>query len=339
MKKIKVEDAVGTVLAHDLTRIVPGEFKGVAFKKGYVIKEEDIQMLKSMGKNHINIIELCEEKLHENEAAERMAKAVTGEGIDLQGPSEGKIQLKSNCRGVVKINLEALEAINDIGELTLATIHNNTLVNKGQSIAATRAIPLVIEKDKVERVEDICKQIGQVINVKEIKSKKVGLIVTGSEVYEGKIKDKFAPVFKEKIKEYGCQIVDIMYVPDDMERIEKGIKDLINKGAEVVLATGGMSVDADDVTPLAIGNVCDEIISYGAPALPGNMLMLGYCGDVAIFGIPGAGMHFKITSFDLVFPRVLCGERLKRKDITSLAHGGLCFMCKNCTYPMCPFGK
>ncbi|MCY6958718.1 molybdopterin-binding protein [Clostridium brassicae] len=339
MKKIRVEDAVGTVLVHDLTKIVPGECKGPAFRKGYIIKKEDIEILKSMGKNHINTIALSENELHENEAAERIADASAGHGIELQGPSEGKIQLKAKERGVLKINLDALDAINDIGALTLATLHNNTLVNKNQSVAATRAIPLVIEKSKIEKVEEICKVMGKVVSIKEIKSLKIGVIITGTEVYEGRIEDKFAPVLKEKINYYGCKLIDVLYAPDDREKIEEGIKNLIKDGAEVVLATGGMSVDADDVTPIAIKNVSDKVVSYGVPALPGNMLMLAYCGDVAIFGIPGAGMYFKTTSFDLVFPRVLAGEKLKKKDVTSLAHGGLCLMCKKCTYPICSFGK
>lgn len=339
MKNIKVEDAVGTVLAHDLTKIVPGQCKGPAFKKGYIIKEEDIEILKSMGKNHLNIIELTDNELHENEAAKRIAKASAGCGIDLQGPSEGKIQLKAKERGVLKINLDALDAINDVGELTLATLHNNTLVNTNQSVAATRAIPLVIDKDKIEKVEDICSTIGKVVYVKEIKSLKVGIIITGSEVYEGRIEDKFAPVLKKKIAYYGCELTDIIYAPDNRKKIEEGIKSLIKIGSEVILATGGMSVDADDVTPIAIKNVSDNVVSYGTPALPGNMLMLAYYKDVAIFGIPGAGMYFKTTSFDLLFPRILAGEKLKKKDITSLAHGGLCLMCENCTYPICPFGK
>ncbi|KGM92975.1 molybdopterin-binding protein [Clostridium botulinum] len=339
MKKIKVDAAVGTVVAHDLTRIVPGECKGTAFKKGYIIKEKDIETLKSIGKNHLNIIELSDDELHENEAAQRIANASAGEGIILEGPSEGKIQLKAKERGILKINLHTLEAINDIGALTLATLHNNTLVNKNQSVAATRAIPLVIKKDKIEKVEDICKKLGKAVSVKEIQSLKVGIIITGSEVYEGKIEDKFAPVFKEKIKYYGCKLTEIIYAPDHEEKIEGGIKALIKNGAEVVIATGGMSVDADDVTPIAIKNVSDRVVSYGVPALPGNMLMLAYLKDVAIFGIPGAGMYFKTTSFDLIFPRILAGEKIEKKDITSLAHGGLCLMCENCTYPICPFGK
>ncbi|MCY6369204.1 molybdopterin-binding protein [Clostridium ganghwense] len=339
MKKIRVEDAVGTVLVHDLTRIVPGEFKGPVFRKGHIIKEEDVELLKSSGKNHINVIELSENQVHENEAAERIAKSAVGDSIYLKGPAEGKIQFKAKRRGVLKINLEALTAINDIGSLTLATLHNNTLVEENQAVAATRAIPLVIENEKIKKVENICKTMGQVVSIKEIKNLKVGVIITGTEVYEGRIEDKFAPVLKEKIKYYGCTLVKIVYAPDNREKIEEGIKELIEDGAEVVLATGGMSVDADDVTPIAIENVADEVVSYGAPALPGNMLMLAYRGNTAIFGIPGAGMYFKTTSFDLVFPRVLARERLTKKDITSLAHGGLCLMCKKCIYPACPFGK
>ncbi|SDL10747.1 molybdopterin-binding protein [Natronincola ferrireducens] len=339
MRKVKVEDAIGMVLAHDLTKIVPGEFKGAAFKKGHIIGEEDILELKKMGKNHINILELREDDLHEDEAALRIAKAVTGGGFILEGPSEGKVNIKSSGRGLLKINVELLERIHEIDLIMLATLHSNTVIEEDKVVAGTRIIPLTIKKEAIEKVEAICKEVGKIITIKELKSLKIGILVTGSEVYEGTIVDRFGPVLKKKVEQYGGELLETKYAPDDVVKIEGAINELIDKGAEVILTSGGMSVDADDVTPSAIRNVADKVITYGSPVLPGAMFMLAYKGKATILGIPACGMYHRITVFDLVFPRVLAGEILTRKDISSLAHGGLCQNCKVCHYPICSLGR
>jgi len=339
MKSIRVEDAVGTVLAHDLTKIVPGEFKGTAYKKGYIIKPEDIDELKKMGKNNIFVLELDDNNLHEDEAAVRIADAAAGNGISLDGPSEGKISLKASLKGLLKINLEALEAINDIDMVIMSTLHNNTMVNEGKTVAGTRIIPLSIGKESIEAVEEICRKYGKAVYVKQLFSYRTSVIVTGTEVYEGRIKDKFGPVLTQKLEDYGCTLTELTYVPDNMEMIKSVIEGQIKAGAQIVLVSGGMSVDADDVTPSAIRKVSDRIVSYGSPVLPGAMFMLGYKKDVPILGIPACGMYYRVTVFDIVFPRILAGEILTRRDITSLGHGGLCQNCESCRYPNCSFGR
>lgn len=339
MKKIKVEDAVGMILAHDLTKIVPGQFKGVAFKRGYVIKEEDIEDLKNMGKNYVYILSLQENELHEDEAAIRMGSAAAGTGIETTKPGEGKVNLKAKYKGLLKVNIDALQDINNQDMTMLATLHNNSVVNEGQIVAATRIIPLTIDKEKIEKVEKICSSTGEVISIKVMNPLKTGIVVTGSEVYYGRITDKFGEILDSKIKQYGGEFLDIKYAPDDTNEISERIEELFQAGAEIVLTSGGMSVDADDVTPTAIKNVATEVISYGSPVLPGSMFMVAYMGDKTILGIPGCGMYHKTTVFDLLYPRVLANEKLSRRDITDLAHGGLCMKCEVCHYPVCPLGK
>jgi len=339
LKKVKVEDAIGMVLGHDLTKIVPGEFKGAAFKKGHIVREEDVEVFKNMGKYNIHVFELDEDMIHEDEAAIRIAEAAVGNGLYLQGPSEGKINIKSKGKGILKINLDALLEINNIDMIMFATLHNNTVVEKGQTVAGTRIIPLVTEKEKIEEVEEICKNLGRVLSIMEIKPRKVGIVVTGSEVFEGRIKDKFGPVLRDKIDDFGSDLIELKYSPDDRAKIEEAITALIDKGAEVILTAGGMSVDADDVTPNAIESISHRVITYGSPVLPGAMFMLAYKDKTAILGIPACGMYFRTTVLDLVLPRILAGEVLNKRDITSLAHGGLCLGCKVCRYPVCPFGK
>jgi molybdenum cofactor synthesis domain-containing protein len=339
MKSIRVEDAAGTILAHDLTKIVPGEFKGAAFKKGHVIQPEDIDELKNMGKNHIFVLEMTPDTLHEDDAAQRIAEAAAGDGIILTKPSEGKISFKAAERGLLKINLEALESINDIDMVIISTLHNNTVVDPGKIVAGTRIIPLCIEKQSIEAVEEICCRLGKVVSIKRLASLRTGIVVTGTEVYEGRITDKFGPVLTQKLEDYGCILTELVYAPDNKERIRAAIEGQIKEGAQIILVSGGMSVDADDVTPAAIREVSDRIITYGAPVLPGAMFMLGYRKDIPIVGIPACGMYHKITVFDIVFPRMLAGEKLTRKDITQLGHGGLCQNCEICRYPNCTFGR
>lgn len=338
MKKVNVEEAVGMVLAHDLTKIVPGQFKGAAFKKGHIIKPEDIDMLKDMGKNHINVLELTEDDIHEDDAAIRIGTAISGDGVYTTQPSEGKVTIKAKERGLLKINLEALEEVNDIELIIIATLHNNSLVEKDQSVAGTRIIPLSIEKDKIEKIEEICRELD-IISVKELKPLKAGIVVTGSEVYHGRITDKFGPVLEGKVKFYGGTLLGIKYASDDIEMIQESINSFIEEGADIVLTSGGMSVDADDVTPTAIRNTSDRVITYGSPVLPGAMFMLAYKGDTPILGVPACGMYHKTTVLDLILPRIMAEEVLTRKDVTRLGHGGLCLNCEVCRYPVCPFGK
>lgn len=341
MNTVRVEEAIGMVLAHDLTKIIPGEFKGAAFKKGHIIRPQDIEVLKNMGKNHINVFEPREGYIHENEAAARIAHALAGNsGLSFCGPSEGKVEIRSKVRGVVKIRVDALERINEVEELVVAAIHTNSVADAGQNLAATRIIPLEINEEKIRYVEEIGREYSnRIIELHELKPMKVGLVITGTEVFAGRIKDGFAPVMKEKITHYGCCLVDARYCPDNLGVIEGCIEDLITKGADIILACGGMSVDADDVTPLAIRNVSEQVVSYGMPVIPGNMLMLAYKGSTAILGIPAAAIFLKTTSLDLLLPRLLIGERLERRDLTAYGHGGLCLGCRSCLYPICPYGR
>ncbi|MFZ5351231.1 MAG: molybdopterin-binding protein [Bacillota bacterium] len=339
MKKVRTEDAVGMVLGHDLTKIIPGEFKGAAFKKGDIIKPEDIDVLKSMGKDHIFILELGPDQIHENEAAVRIALAAAGKGIDLAAPHEGKVNFTAQWNGLLKVSREVLELVNSVEHVSLATLHNNTEVRQGQLVAGTRIIPLVTEVSNIEMVEEICRANGHLISVKPFESMKVGVVITGNEVFYGRIEDKFAPVLREKMKHYACELVDIIYAPDDASVIKDSIMKLISVGAEAIVTAGGMSVDPDDVTPEGIRSCATEVVSYGAPVLPGAMFMLAYRNDIPIMGMPACGMYHRTTIFDLVFVRILAGEKLEEKDIAVLGYGGLCMNCNPCTYPKCSFGK
>ena len=339
MKSVSVEEALGMVLCHDLTKIVPGEFHGVAFKKGHVITEEDIPKMLDMGKRKIFVWEIQEGIIHENEAGESMARAAAGKGILFTEPSEGKVSLLAEYNGLLKVNYTALEKINTIEESMIATLHTDIVVKKGSVVAATRIIPLFIDKFKIQQIEKVCSEEGPIIWVEELKSMKVGIITTGSEVYTGRITDKFGPVIREKINEIGSEVIKQILVSDNVTMIEEAINELLANGAEMIIVTGGMSVDPDDVTPAGIRESGADIISYGAPVLPGAMFLIAYKNEVPILGLPGCVMYNKRTVFDLILPRIVAGEKIKREDITKLGHGGLCLNCEVCNFPSCSFGK
>ncbi|TCK97764.1 molybdenum cofactor synthesis domain-containing protein [Natranaerovirga hydrolytica] len=339
IQKVSIENAVGMVLAHDLTKIIPKEYKGAPFKKGYIIKEEDIEPLKKMGKYHINIIQIDEKRLHEEEAAYAIGMAAAGEGISLTKPSEGKVSLKANAKGLLKINKKLLEAVNEIDDIILSTRHTHTIVEANQIVAGTKVIPLVIEKDKITRVKKILEKEEPMVSIKPLMPLKVGIVVTGTEVYTGKIEDKFGQVLVDKAKDMGGIPFDVLFAPDEEDKITQCIHRHLEQGADLVMVSGGMAVDADDVTPNAIEKVSTEVISYGSPVLPGAMFMMAYRKDIPILGIPACGMFSKITVLDLILPRVFAKDKINKKDIISLAHGGLCLNCERCTYPVCPLGK
>jgi molybdenum cofactor synthesis domain-containing protein len=339
MKVISVYEAEGAVLCHDITEIIPGKRKGRAFKKGHVVRKEDILKLLKLGKEHLYVWELSETLLHEDEAATRIAKAVAGPGLRWTEPSEGKVELEAEIDGLLKVNAEALEEINSIDQVVVASLHTNQLIAAGTAVVGCRVVPLVIESEKVLQVEKLCSKRAPVLEIKPLRSMKTGLVTTGSEVYHHRIKDEFGPVVQRKVAQLGSEVFRQIYAPDDIGVICDAIRTLIAEGAELILTTGGMSVDPDDVTPAAIRSVGGRVVVYGAPVLPGSMFMLAYLGHVPILGLPGCVMYHKTTIFDLILPRILAGDEVTRKDIARLGHGGFCLECSTCQFPNCGFGK
>lgn len=339
MRKIKTKEAVGCVLCHDITQIIPGQYKDARFRKGHLVKEEDIPLLLSMGKEHLFVWEKDEDSYHENDAAEILCKLCINEHMERSEVKEGKIELRASIDGLLKINIELLNEINDLDEIMIASQHPNVPLKKGDKICGTRVIPLVIEKEKMEETVRICKG-KPIFSILPYKKKKVGIVTTGSEVFHGRIKDGFGPVLMEKVKEYGGEIIGQTLTDDKPEHIQKAIEDFLNQGAEMVLCSGGMSVDPDDCTPLAIKNTGAKIITYGAPVLPGAMFLLAYYdGKIPVAGLPGCVMYSKKTIFDLVLPRLMADDKITKKELNRLGRGGLCLNCGVCHYPNCGFGK
>jgi molybdenum cofactor synthesis domain-containing protein len=339
MKAVPVQEALGMVLCHDVTQIIPGQFKGPAFRKGHIVQPDDIPTLLNIGKEHLYVWEIHSGLLHENEAARRIAGAAVGQGITLTEPKEGKVDLVAAHDGLLKIDIDALEAINSVDQVVFSTLHSHQRVAKGKTLAGTRVIPLVIGEKQIKEVETICWRSRPLIEVKPFRCLKTGIVTTGSEVYHGRIQDRFGPVVRKKVEDLGCEYLGQVYVSDQIDQIVAAILQLIREGAQMVTVTGGMSVDPDDVTPAAIRAVGGRVVTYGAPVLPGAMFMLAYLGEVPVMGLPGCVMYHKTSIFDVVLPRILAGEEMTRKDFVKLAHGGLCVQCERCRYPDCGFGK
>jgi hypothetical protein len=340
LKKIELKDAVGTKLAHDLTEIRPGEFKGAAFHKGHTVCDDDLCHLQKMGKNHLYAIDLEEDEIHEDRAAAILADALAGDGIVWKDePREGKIKLLAGKDGLFNVDTAALAAFNMVDEVMCATLHNHTLVKKGQLVAATRAIPLIMKKAPIERAAAIARQNGAVLTVKPLRRAGVGLVITGNEVYNGLIEDRFEPILTKKIQALGSEISAVAFAPDDAGLIRAAIRSHLERGCDLLLLSGGMSVDPDDVTRQGIHTAGAVKMHYGSAVLPGAMFLVAYVGDVPLLGVPACGLFHRITVLDLVLPRILAGEKIGKAELAFLGHGGLCKDCEECSYPHCPFGK
>jgi len=326
LREVKVEDAVGMILPHDLTQILPGTFKGRLFRKGHQVTEADIPALLSIGKEHIYVMELQEGYLHEDEAAIRMAHAIAGDHVVLTEPHEGKVNVKSAIDGLVKINRDFVDRVNAIDQIVVSTVRSNTVVKQGASLVGTRVIPLIVEEAKIVEIERLAAQMraegAALVEVKPFRKLRVGVITTGSEVFKGRIQDKFGPIVREKVAQLGSEVVAGRLVTDDSEAIVREIHALQAMELDLILVTGGMSVDPDDRTPGAIKQAGARVVSYGTPMLPGSMLMIAYLGDVPVMGLPGCVMHDPYTSFDVLLPRICAGEEITRSDITEMGYGG-----------------
>jgi hypothetical protein len=337
---IPLDQAVGKLLAHDITEIRPGQFKGPAFRKGYVVRKEDLPHLRRLGKEHLFVLNLKEGELHEDEAAMRLARALAGPGIAVEEkPSEGKISLRAAHRGLLCVDVQALTEFNLIPDVTCSSRKGNSVVEAGDLVAATRAIPLIVKETRVGQAVKIAKDAGGVFSVKRFSAPETGLIITGNEVYHGRIEDKFAPLIRKKLEVFGCRLRETLFTPDVKSEIIKGIRRFLENALGLILVAGGMSVDPDDVSRAAIVEAGAKDIVYGTPVLPGAMFLYGHFGETPVLGLPACILFHNATVFDVLLPRVLAGERITRGDLAAMSHGGLCLNCEACRYPICSFGK
>jgi hypothetical protein len=342
---VKLEDAEGLVLAHDITEVVPGRKKGPAFKKGHVVNADDLEHLARLGKRHLYVLELTPGLMHENEGAELLARALCGPGVEPAGPpSEGKITMLASRDGLFDLDVERLKEFNMVPEVMCASIHRYTPVKKGQALAGTRPIPLLIREENVAAAVAIAEKDGGLMTVRRFRPLKAGVVVTGSEVAAGLIEDGFAPIITKKMKALGGGIMDVRYAPDDRLAVTAAIRELVGQGAEIIITTAGMSVDPDDVTRMSIADAGGVDLVYGAAVLPGAMFLVGEIrgpkGRIPILGVPACALFHPTTVLDLVLPRVMAGETFDRAKIAELGHGGYCQKCaKGCRFPVCGFGR
>ena len=337
MKKIRVEDAVGMALCHDITAMRDG-FKGAAFKRGHVITQEDIPALLDLGKRTVFVWEDNAGEIHEEDAALRMAAMAPVEGAHYTAPSEGKVLLMADQRGMFRVDTALLQKINSIGDITISTLPDHYPVEPGARLASMRIVPLVTKEEQILRAEQLCAE-KKLLDLRLYQEKKLGVIITGSEIYSGRIRDKFEPVVRAKMKQYPAQILGVTICDDDLDMITSEAKKFLDQGADFLIFTGGMSVDPDDLTPTAIRTLGADIVTHGVPSQPGNMTLVAYLGETAILGVPGAAISLPTTIFDVLLPQIFAGDRITKADLIRLGDGGLCQLCKSCHFPNCTFGR
>jgi len=339
MRKVPVTEAIGLTLGYDITKIIPGREKYRAFRRGQVITEQDIPKLRDMGKENIYIWEPHDNVIHEDEAALRLARLAVGPGLSWTEPNQGRVNIWADHNGLLKVQVEKLNQINNMDEIVFATLHNDRVVAEGQTVAGTRVVPVVVERAIIEEAEKITQGQPPILLVKPFLPLWVAVVTTGTEVNSGRIKDGFARIIRQKIAPFGGRWMGQVIVPDDPDIITKEIQNFVAEGAGLVIVTGGMSVDADDATPQGIRDTGADMVFYGAPILPGSQFMLAYQGHIPICGVPGGALFSRKTTLDLILPRIFAGDLIDRLDIVAMGHGGLCEECDICHFPQCPFGK
>ena len=337
MKKINVENAVGMAICHDITEMKDG-FKGAAFKRGHVIREEDIPHLLDLGKKTVFIWEENAGEIHEEDCARRLSAMAPVQGAHYTEPSEGKVVLMADERGMFRVNRDLLRKINGIGDITIATLPDHYPVEKGARLASMRIVPLVTREEQILAAEEMCRN-ERLLELRPYGHKRIGVIIVGSEIYSGRIRDKFEPVVRRKMENYPCEIVGVAICDDDLDMIADAAKAQLKEGADFLIFTGGMSVDPDDLTPAAIRKLGAEVVRYGVPAQPGNMTLVAYLGDIPVLGVPGAAISLPTTMFDVLLPQIFAGDRITKEELAGLGDGGLCQMCANCHWPNCSFGR
>ena len=337
MKKVPVEEAVGLTLCHDITAMFDG-FKGALFKRGHVIEASDVPRMLDIGKRTVFVWEPNAGEIHEEDAALRMAAMAPVPLAHYEGPSEGKVVLRADAAGMFRVDVPLLREINAIGDLTISTLPDHYPVKPGMRLASMRIVPLVTQETQIERAEALCRG-NALLQLLPYRPRKAGVIITGSEIYHGRIQDKFEAVARRKLEPYPCEILGVRICDDELEMLTAAARELLDAGADLLIFSGGMSVDPDDLTPSAIRALGAEIVTHGVPSQPGNMTLVAYLGDVPILGVPGAAISMPTTIFDVLLPQVFAGQRFTKAELTGLGEGGLCQLCKACHFPNCTFGR
>ncbi len=339
MKKVNIENAIGMTLCHDVTAIRDG-FKGPLFKRGHVIEEKDVSELRSIGKKTIFIWEEEAGEVHEEDASLRMSNVNIVENTHYKGPSEGKMDLISDKDGMLRVNVDLLKMLNGITDVTVTSLPDHYPVSKGKKLASMRIVPLVTKEENIAEFERLCKESERpLFELLPYNEMKAGIIVTGSEVYNGLISDLFEPVARKKLGQYPCEILGVTFCDDDVEMIVSAVQDFVARGASLVVLSGGMSVDPDDVTPTAVRAAGADVVVHGVPAQPGNMTLVAYLDDIVMLGVPSAAIKQSVTVFDVLLPQIFAGQRFTKDELISLGDGGACQFCDACHFPNCTFGR
>ena len=337
MRKVKVEEAVGLTLCHDLTEMRDG-FKGPAFRRGHVITEADIPHMLDIGKRTVFVWEENAGEIHEEDAALRMAAMAPVDGAHYTAPSEGKVLLLADREGMFRVDTDLLREINSIGDITISTLPDHYPARPGMRLASMRIVPLVTKEEQIIQAEALCKG-RPLLQLLPYQPRKTGIIITGSEIYHGRIKDKFEAVARKKLAAYPGEVIGAAVCDDDLDMLVNTARGFLARGADFLIFSGGMSVDPDDLTPSAIRRLGCEVVTHGVPSQPGNMTLMAYLGDVPVMGVPGAAISLPTTIFDVMLPQVFAGVKFTHEELINLGDGGLCQLCAACHFPNCSFGR
>lgn len=337
MREVPVHEAVGLVLGHDITEIsVERRVKQRAFRRGHRLAHDDIARLLDLGKSTVFIHDPDDTDVHEDDAAMLVAPAAAGDGVRHDPePCEGKVTFTAERSGVLRVDAERLLAINSLAIPALPTLPTNYPVRQDQTVAAFRIIPLTCERAVIDAV--LAQLTEPLLRVDPYIVRSAGVLVTGTEVFEGRITDGFIPRLERTLAGYDVPVTARAVAPDDRALIRAEIERL-TAACDLVLVTGGTSVDPDDITVQAMADAGVSIAVKGMPVQPGNNFTVGYRDGTPVCAVPAASLHYRATALDLLLPRILAGERLTVAQIAAFGLGGLAQPTTDDHFPDTTFG-
>lgn len=319
VEKLPLRQAVGHILLHN--QIGPDGRK--VLKKGHRLASSDLPALQALGREQVYVAVLADDDIGENEAARRLGDVVAGPGLKTSTATTGRVNLIAASAGLVKINRQGLLAFNDSPGITLATLTHNTPVQPKKMVGTIKIIPYAVPRPRLEAAEAVARRENPLVAIKPFTVRQAVLITTGSEPARSKVVDAFTPPLQNRLSGYNTALAAGPHVPEDEQAIAAALQQTLNEGAEMVIIAGETSImDPDDITPRAIKAAGGSIVHYGVPAEPGNLLLLAYHGPVPIVGAPGCARSKNYNVVDMVLPRLAAGERLTRRDLIELGHGG-----------------
>jgi hypothetical protein len=290
--------------------------------KGGIIDVAALAAWAGVPDGKLHLIEIEAGDLHEDEAGRRVTSAVTGDGVEVEGPFHSRYNLKSRQRGLLVVDELRVHALNAIGAMSLFTRYNHEAVGAGKTVAGVKATPIVVPAAEVEAIEELAREAsGPLVDVLPFIPKRASVIAT--EALHPRLRASFEQRVRDKLAWYGSELLGVAFVEADAGAVADAFRSAIERGAELFMAAGGNTLDPLDPILRALPAIGAEMVHFGAPADPGSMFWVARAGERPIFNLASCSMYSEATVIDLMLPLALAGLPVTTVDVVRLGYGGL----------------